>query len=257
MKVELCTRCRRNNTAEGVCVPCRQARDEGLAGGYFVAPILPHPVGAVSSQYFPPVAARAAVAAGERRRRSPETPPEPEMAPHNLDAAEGLERPVGATLAVLTALSDFSFLTPHCFPSEDTIAERAGVDRRTVVRAKRWLRDNGWISWTRVWGSGRWQHCAYTILAGWCRPLRKTVLAWLDKRRCRANVSLRELPPTHVEKETQRSKPRRVRNGWSPPWQGWMRPKPPAAQVNEDEIQRAGSRRACRGFATWTPYAVA
>jgi hypothetical protein len=254
VKIEICTVCRRNYTAEGVCVPCQQ--EHGLPGS-------PYRVLGKSSATIPKAAPGHPLErlGPDEHKRSPATPQRPQPEPHNLDQAEGLEPPIGATGVIFDALDHFAFLTPHCWPSEALLAEWTGYSRMTVVRAKAWLRDHGWINWERAWHPGsRWQHCRYTILAGWHRPLRKVVLRWLDKRRSRANVALSELPRPYVEKETQRSKPRKVRNGWSTPWQGWTRRNPPpkpaevgSIVISADFAARAGSRERAEAFATWAP----
>jgi hypothetical protein len=175
----------RNHTAEGVCVPCQQKH--GLPGRPYQIPAkATAPIPTPGSPSALPTRPKSAVA----------TPDRPLPQPHNLDAARDLPQPERSTRAVFDAICAHPFLTPHCWPSEALLAEKAGVTRMTVVRAKRWLREHGWISWERAWHKpqSRWQHCRYTILAGWHRPHRKAVLSWLDERRCRANVALNELP---------------------------------------------------------------
>lgn len=292
----LCTRCKRRYTAEGVCVPCQLGEPA------------PRMVGdGPSRQQWAlrelerikednrtkrrqrgdtPGAGRSAVGYAERRGKPhvAKLPPvlvstRPDV-PHNLDAAEGLEAPEGTTKRVLEVLCEFGMSSPDCWPAESTIAERIGVSRITVVRAKQWLREHGWISWELRWikeRKMRWMVCHYTINAGWCRPFRKPLLAWLDARRearSKANDALNELPRRSTERETTRSKGRRVRKPWLGPYEPWrkerhgaIRPQrtselkddvePPPIFVSEDFVKRCGSRERAVAFSTWKPLRLA
>jgi hypothetical protein len=102
---------------------------------------------------------------------------------NNLAAADGLKPvPEGAFSRVWEALRGFAFFQPVAGLPRRLWPCGAGCDERTVRRAKVWLRDAGYITWTRTrqFSRGRWAHSMYRILAGWHRPHRRAVLRWLQ-----------------------------------------------------------------------------
>jgi hypothetical protein len=267
MRIELCTSCRRSYTAEGVCVPCQSAGATSHDLGYYVPPDVAarKPPADWKPIVNSPARATARVVASPEITSAPGAPEGPEPQPHNLDAP-GLREPLTPLEArVFDVIRSGGFFTPHCHWSEALIAAKVGVSRRTITRIKPCLVAKGWLRWKRVWRPGsRWQHCVYEILAGWHRPHRKIVMRWLDERRCRADVSLNELPPPYAEKETLRSRGKRVRNGFSRPWgpwESWKKARPPSEpepiKLSEDFIRRCGGRDRAEAFASWTPFAPA
>jgi hypothetical protein len=74
---------------------------------------------------------------------------------------------------ILKVIHDHCLNGPdRAFPSEQTIADRAGLCRRTVVRAKARLREGGYLDWHYERRRGAlWRHCVYRIFVTWTRPL--------------------------------------------------------------------------------------
>jgi hypothetical protein len=127
---------------------------------------------------------------------------------HGLDVDRARARRDGEPIDTYEAIESFKFTaTSRCFPSEGTIAGVVGKSRRQVVRDKARLRELGWLDW--CYGRApraRWRHCVYQLRLTWVAPLRKALLAALD----RLTVLRKRVPWTRTVpfSETRRSRSR-------------------------------------------------